>query len=53
MLGFDDHFYVLGFPCNQFGGQEPGDEGTIDVSKIQIFPFKYLIAKYVITYLFF
>jgi glutathione peroxidase len=20
---------VLGFPCNQFGGQEPGDEGAI------------------------
>ncbi|MDD2948628.1 MAG: glutathione peroxidase, partial [Rugosibacter sp.] len=20
---------VLGFPCNQFGGQEPGDEATI------------------------
>jgi len=30
VLGFDDHFYVLGFPCNQFGGQEPGDEATID-----------------------
>jgi glutathione peroxidase len=22
-------FIVLGFPCNQFGGQEPGDEGEI------------------------
>ncbi len=22
-------FNVLGFPCNQFGGQEPGDEKTI------------------------
>ena len=21
----DDGFAVLGFPCNQFGGQEPGD----------------------------
>ena len=30
VLGFDDHFYVLGFPCNQFGGQEPGDEAVID-----------------------
>ena len=23
-------FSVLGFPCNQFGGQEPGDERQID-----------------------
>merc|ERR1719315_737939 len=30
ILGFDDHFFVLGFPCNQFGGQEPGDEVAID-----------------------
>ena len=22
-------FVVLGFPCNQFGNQEPGDEGSI------------------------
>src|SRR5215475_7939424 len=22
-------FAVLGFPCNQFGGQEPGDAGEI------------------------
>jgi glutathione peroxidase-family protein len=22
-------FEVLGFPCNQFGGQEPGTEGEI------------------------
>jgi len=22
-------FVVLGFPCNQFGGQEPGDEASI------------------------
>ena len=22
-------FVVIGFPCNQFGGQEPGDEHTI------------------------
>ncbi len=22
-------FFVLGFPCNQFGGQEPGDEDQI------------------------
>ncbi len=25
----DDGFAVLGFPCNQFGGQEPGDAGEI------------------------
>lgn len=25
----DRGFFVLGFPCNQFMGQEPGDEGTI------------------------
>ena len=25
----DRGFYVLGFPCNQFGGQEPGDEAEI------------------------
>ena len=25
----DRGFDVLGFPCNQFGGQEPGDEATI------------------------
>ena len=30
ILGHDDHFQVLGFPCNQFGGQEPGDEASID-----------------------
>ena len=30
ILGHDDHFEVLGFPCNQFGGQEPGDEAQID-----------------------
>jgi glutathione peroxidase len=24
-------FSVLGFPCNQFGGQEPGDAGQIEV----------------------
>jgi glutathione peroxidase len=24
-----DRFAVLGFPCNQFGGQEPGDEAAI------------------------
>ena len=23
-------FAVLGFPCNQFGGQEPGDAGQIE-----------------------
>ncbi|MCG8330731.1 MAG: glutathione peroxidase [Chitinophagales bacterium] len=25
----DDNFVVLGFPCNQFGNQEPGDEKSI------------------------
>ena len=25
----DQEFLVLGFPCNQFGGQEPGDDGEI------------------------
>jgi glutathione peroxidase len=25
----DRGFTVLGFPCNQFGGQEPGDEASI------------------------
>ena len=25
----DKGFVVLGFPCNQFGGQEPGTEGEI------------------------
>ena len=25
----DQGFEVLGFPCNQFGKQEPGDEGAI------------------------
>ena len=25
----DRGFVVLGFPCNQFGGQEPGDENEI------------------------
>jgi len=26
----DRGLVVLGFPCNQFGGQEPGDEAEID-----------------------
>ena len=25
----DQNFAVVGFPCNQFGGQEPGSEGEI------------------------
>ncbi len=25
----DDGFVILGFPCNQFGAQEPGDEAEI------------------------
>lgn len=32
ILGNDDFFSVLGFPCNQFGEQEPEDEAAIDVS---------------------
>ncbi|WP_392542492.1 glutathione peroxidase [Oryzobacter telluris] len=26
----DEGFVVLGFPCNQFGGQEPGTDGEIE-----------------------
>jgi glutathione peroxidase len=26
---YKDNFEVLAFPCNQFGGQEPGDESKI------------------------
>ncbi len=26
----DDDFIILGFPCNQFGSQEPGDEAQIE-----------------------
>ena len=29
-LGYNDHFTVLGFPCNQFGKQEPDPEETIE-----------------------
>ena len=29
-LGQDDYFTILGFPCNQFGGQEPHDEKVIE-----------------------
>ena len=29
-MGNDDHFLVLGFPCNQFGNQEPDNEAKID-----------------------
>ena len=25
----DDHFFILGFPCNQFGAQEPGTNEEI------------------------
>ena len=25
----DDHFFILGFPCNQFGTQEPGSNEEI------------------------
>ena len=26
----DDGLVVVGFPCNQFGGQDPGENGTIE-----------------------
>lgn len=43
-------FFVLGFPCNQFGGQEPGDEteikGFCEVSFGVTFP---LFAKVVVN----
>lgn len=26
---YKDDFVILGFPCNQFGGQDPGDDDTI------------------------
>jgi len=29
-LGEDDHFTILGFPCNQFGNQEPEKETVIE-----------------------
>ena len=29
-LGEDDHFTILGFPCNQFGNQEPNKEMAIE-----------------------
>ncbi|MGQ0685544.1 glutathione peroxidase [Bradyrhizobium sp.] len=32
---------VLGFPCNQFGGQEPGDAGQID---------EFCKGKYAVTF---
>jgi glutathione peroxidase-family protein len=31
VLGQDDHFIILGFPCNQFGAQEPGSDKEIQV----------------------
>ena len=30
----DQGLVVLGFPCNQFGKQEPGDEGAISASSV-------------------
>lgn len=30
-----DHFVVLGFPCNQFGNQEPGDAQAIQEFCVQ------------------
>lgn len=33
ILGHDDHFIILGFPCNQFGAQEPGSNKEIIVRK--------------------
>lgn len=37
----DRGFTVLGFPCNQFGGQEPGDEDSIS---------QFCEAKYQVTF---
>ena len=37
----DRGFVVLGFPCNQFGGQEPGDEAAIQ---------KFCAEKYDVTF---
>lgn len=37
----DRGFVVLGFPCNQFGGQEPGNEDTI---------WQFCTSKYDITF---
>ena len=34
-------FHVLGFPCNEFGGQEPGDAGAIR---------KFCTEKYSVTF---
>jgi glutathione peroxidase len=34
-------FAVLGFPCNQFGGQEPGDAGQIE---------QFCTSKYDVTF---
>ncbi|MFN0031690.1 MAG: glutathione peroxidase [Flavobacteriales bacterium] len=27
---YKDKLVIIGFPCNQFGGQEPGDEATVE-----------------------
>jgi glutathione peroxidase-family protein len=32
ILGHDDHFTILAFPCNQFGAQEPGTNEEILVN---------------------
>ena len=40
-LGQDGYFTILGFPCNQFGGQEPNEEKVID---------KFLKEKYNIQF---
>ena len=37
----DDDFEVLGFPCNQFGSQEPGSDGEIA---------KFCSTKYDVTF---
>jgi glutathione peroxidase-family protein len=34
VLGRDDRFVVLAFPCNQFGAQEPGTNQEIQVRPI-------------------
>ena len=37
---------ILGFPCNQFGGQEPGTEQEI---KVRLFFIQVVVAVYHIT----
>ncbi len=38
---YKDKLIIIGFPCNQFGGQEPGSEEEIE---------KFCSSKYVVTF---